>query len=604
MAKKGKGKGKKGKGKGKKGKGGDDDDESGKPQLLAGFSNAVNMKEVTLAMMEQQKQTERYENMRREHAAMEAQMATNKKAMQTLEQTLDDNNEYLQGIIDEERLKNAKLRQEHGVVVAELEEHRRYHEISVEKLTEQFAAKQHKLEARIAEQDAKLETLLEFERMKETLDADLARARDDNAALERAHADRVRDLERRIMEENERLYQECKAKVKEKQQEMQAKMQNRLDTTTKRTIEENQQMNTELRYQARQTSALLDENDRLKRQAAAHAKDIGMLKGMLKETARRIRFYERLFRKMQGAEKQREAAYAKEQRETQRQLSEQLRQLHALQRELGRRGEAAAILDAGGAPGSTGHAGHAGGAPPAPADGLDGLDAALEDAWGSQHALSAASAELEQHLAAQKRTQLEVQALGQFNSYLSSTGSAERPPPYGTPQAHRGGGSAASSPGGGYGRAPVLAARGSFGRPAPRSGGGHRSAGPRGRHKGDNFVSSSSSSAGGKRRGRPGPSPRAAAHRRRASSGKGKRGGGGGGGAGGAGGAGGPQPPPPLGPGPAMLERMVAEAAAMRKAGADGAGNPFEFEAKGGEGLVDAVDQLRWTGDVALPSAS
>ena len=54
-------------------------------------------------------------------------------------------------------------------------------------------------------------------------------------------------------------------------QEMQAKMQNRLDTTTKRTIEENQQMNTELRYQARQTSALLDENDRLKRQAAAHA---------------------------------------------------------------------------------------------------------------------------------------------------------------------------------------------------------------------------------------------------------------------------------------------------------------------------------------------
>ena len=160
MAKKGKGKGKKGKGKGKKGKRGDDDDESGKPQLLAGFSNAVNMKEVTLAMMEQQKQTERYENMRREHATMEAQMATNKKAMQTLEQTLDDNNEYLQGIIDEERLKNAKLRQEHGVVVAELEEHRRYHELSVEKLTEQFAAKQHKLEARIAEQDAKLTNVL------------------------------------------------------------------------------------------------------------------------------------------------------------------------------------------------------------------------------------------------------------------------------------------------------------------------------------------------------------------------------------------------------------------------------------------------------------
>ena len=95
------------------------------------------------------------------------------------------------------------------------------------------------------------------------------------AELEREkldHAKNVQELERRNVQEKERLKKEMLIKIKETKQNLLSMTEDQLHTTTKRTIMENEQMTTELQYQSKETEKLLvaskrlgAENKRLKR---------------------------------------------------------------------------------------------------------------------------------------------------------------------------------------------------------------------------------------------------------------------------------------------------------------------------------------------------
>ena len=109
----------------------------------------------------------------------------------------------------------------------------------------------------------KLDALTEFAEKKDIIEETLANLK---AELEREkldHAKNVQELERRNVQEKERLKKEMLIKIKETKQNLLSMTEDQLHTTTKRTIMENEQMTTELQYQCKETEKLLVASKRL-----------------------------------------------------------------------------------------------------------------------------------------------------------------------------------------------------------------------------------------------------------------------------------------------------------------------------------------------------
>ena len=95
-----------------------------------------------------------------------------------------------------------------------------------------------------------MSTFIEY---KQTLEAQLQekkRLLEDGA---KEHATHVSDLERKHVQEKDRLKKEMLLKLRETKANLLKMTDNQLDTTTKRTIAENEQMSSELAWQSKET---------------------------------------------------------------------------------------------------------------------------------------------------------------------------------------------------------------------------------------------------------------------------------------------------------------------------------------------------------------
>merc|ERR1719335_856306 len=79
---------------------------------------------------------------------------------------------------------------------------------------------------------------------------------------------------------------------------LKARTKDQLDQTTKRTIMENEQMNTELHFQSRETERLLDRNQSLLEENAQLRRNLQIHKELEDELARRTHVYQKLIRKL------------------------------------------------------------------------------------------------------------------------------------------------------------------------------------------------------------------------------------------------------------------------------------------------------------------
>ena len=96
-----------------------------------------------------------------------------------------------------------------------------------------------------------MSTFIEY---KQTLEAQLQekkRVLEDGA---KEHATHVSDLERKHVQEKDRLKKEMLLKLRETKANLLKMTDNQLDTTTKRTIAENEQLSSELAWQVRSRS--------------------------------------------------------------------------------------------------------------------------------------------------------------------------------------------------------------------------------------------------------------------------------------------------------------------------------------------------------------
>merc|ERR1719310_1003415 len=99
--------------------------------------------------------------------------------------------------------------------------------------------------------------------------------------------------------------------IKETREYLKARTKDQLDSTTKRTIMENEQMATELHYQSKETERLLDRNQQLMEENAQLKRNLQIHKDLENELARRTHVYQKLIKKMD--QKQKADLAAKEQ---------------------------------------------------------------------------------------------------------------------------------------------------------------------------------------------------------------------------------------------------------------------------------------------------
>merc|ERR1740138_412513 len=106
------------------------------------------------------------------------------------------------------------------------------------------------------------------------------------------HAASISDLERKHVQEKDRLKKEMLLKLRETKANLLKMTDNQLDTTTKRTIAENEQMSSELAWQSKETEKLIRKNDKLMTENASLKRELSLHKKTQEEIARKVNVYQ------------------------------------------------------------------------------------------------------------------------------------------------------------------------------------------------------------------------------------------------------------------------------------------------------------------------
>merc|ERR1719160_1884001 len=160
-------------------------------------------------------------------------------------------------------------------------------------------------ESKVADLTAKNELLSgqlhevrEYMKHKEEVQAELEGLRQKLQETEEAHAREISALDRKKAIEIDQLKKDMLTRIKETRDTLRLKTKDQLDTTTKRTIMENEQMATELHFQSRETEKLLDKNQALIEENAQLRRNLQIHKELEDELARRTHVYQKLIRKL------------------------------------------------------------------------------------------------------------------------------------------------------------------------------------------------------------------------------------------------------------------------------------------------------------------
>ncbi len=148
-------------------------------------------------------------------------------------------------------------------------------------------------------------TLLEFKEKKAAHDKALEALREETNQMRLAYEERLRQKDADLQEQTEHLIQRLNHEVRRTRDEMTSKMRNELDATTKQTMEENLRLTTELQFQSHRIGKLVGENGKLTARNKKLGRELSTHRDMALQNAKRIRFYARLFQRLQVEEEER-----------------------------------------------------------------------------------------------------------------------------------------------------------------------------------------------------------------------------------------------------------------------------------------------------------
>lgn len=212
---------------------------------------------------------------------------TQSDILRTLHANLDENYQK----IEESDLRIQKLEQQ-------LEDQKQEAKDKLEEERLQSDQRAHELQTRNDILQAALDEVNEFKLNKDRLEEELAslkRQLQDQAA---AHTRDVSAFDRKKAMEIDQLKKDMQKNIKETREYLKARTKDQLDSTTKRTIIENEQMATELHFQSKETERLLDRNQQLMDENSQLRRNLQIHKDLENELARRTHVYQKLIKKM------------------------------------------------------------------------------------------------------------------------------------------------------------------------------------------------------------------------------------------------------------------------------------------------------------------
>lgn len=181
-----------------------------------------------------------------------SQRETQADILNTLHQNLDENNTKIEAADNTIR----DLEGQNETLIAE----------SKEKLEEERQTWQDKVSELTMKNEhltASLEEVKQFRQEKEQVEAELASLRQKLEEQSENHFQELAAFERKKAIEIDSLRRDMQRSVKETREILKLRTKDQLDTTTKRTIMENEQMATEIHFQSKETEKLLDRNNKL-----------------------------------------------------------------------------------------------------------------------------------------------------------------------------------------------------------------------------------------------------------------------------------------------------------------------------------------------------
>ena len=140
--------------------------------------------------------------------------------------------------------------------------------------------------------------LQEFKRQKTQIESELRRTKLELSEAKQYHKSEIARLDRRNVQEKEKLKKEMLLKIKETKQSLLHMTEDQLHTTTKRTIMENEQMTTELQYQSKETEKVLRRVSKTMAKNKKLEREIMLFKDKDAEYARKTHFYQKLIKKL------------------------------------------------------------------------------------------------------------------------------------------------------------------------------------------------------------------------------------------------------------------------------------------------------------------
>ncbi|DAZ98748.1 TPA: hypothetical protein N0F65_003804 [Lagenidium giganteum] len=147
--------------------------------------------------------------------------------------------------------------------------------------------------------DALVQEMKQFQVQKKDLETQLRSLETLMATMSAEKDEKIHFLERKLVFEHDRLKREKEVELQACQETMEKQMRTQLDVTTQRTIEENEYVQLELRYQSAQLEKMLRQMDQIRQENRSLTHEKELFQEMNATLSRKIKFYEQLFSKMQ-----------------------------------------------------------------------------------------------------------------------------------------------------------------------------------------------------------------------------------------------------------------------------------------------------------------
>jgi len=216
-----------------------------------------------------------------------------KKKLESEIANQEDIFEYLRGEIHNKNNLINELQDKNMALLEDQERLTQEHERSQQELADRSMEEKAVLQQEVTSVRAELKKVETFIRKEAELEEELKNKKRLLAEGRQEHTTSISDLERKHVQEKDRLKKEMLLKLRETKANLLKMTDNQLDTTTKRTIAENEQMSSELAWQSKETEKLIRKNDKLMSENASLKRELSLHRQTEEGFARKVNVYQK-----------------------------------------------------------------------------------------------------------------------------------------------------------------------------------------------------------------------------------------------------------------------------------------------------------------------